>query len=83
MSNTDYLVNNAAVKYLTIDQVAKILQVPKSWVYEKTRKRHSDKNPIPCYLLGRHIRFIESEIDGWVLSLPSSLKFKEVKKRGL
>lgn len=72
-------------KRLKIDQLAERLQVPKSWVYEQTRKRHSVKNPIPCHLVGKHIRFYEHEIDAWLdcNTQSGSLKFKGIKKSEL
>ncbi|HZS45825.1 MAG TPA: helix-turn-helix domain-containing protein [Blastocatellia bacterium] len=42
----------------TISEVATILKVPKSWVYERTRKRGPDK--LPFIKLGKYVRF-ESE----------------------
>jgi hypothetical protein len=41
---------------LTPEEVAAKLNVPDSWVYEKTRKRC--RNPIPCLRLGRYVRLV-------------------------
>lgn len=66
---------------LTIDQLAEKLQVRKSWVYEKTRSRFADANPIPFYKIGKHYRFSNDEIDQWLLnSRDGSLKFQGKKK---
>ncbi len=65
---------------LTIDQLAKKLQVPKSWIYEQTRQRFANENPIPCHRLGKHLRFYHCEIDRWVRNQQgSSLKFRDIK----
>ncbi len=71
------------MKMMTVDQVAELLQVPKSWVYEKTRNRHSDKNPIPCRIFGKHIRFPLEQFDRWMQSQDCSLKFRDNKKSKL
>ncbi len=70
-------------RMMTIDQVAELLQVPKSWVYEKTRNRYSDKNPIPCRIFGKHIRFPPEQLERWMQSQDSSLKFRDNKKSRL
>ena len=41
---------------LTVDEVAEILRVPKSWVYS-----HQDQ--LPTVRLGRYVRFRRSEIE--------------------
>ena len=53
-------------KYLTIDQVAELLAVPKSFIYRRTAKGHND--PIPHYRLGGHLRFNAEDIEVWVES---------------
>lgn len=64
---------------MTVDQVAEKLQVPVSWVYDRTRKRKASKNPIPAHSVGKHLRFYEHEIEDWLLSQGSSLKFRDIK----
>ncbi len=51
------------MNYLTVNEVAKLLQVPKSWVYDRTRDGR-----IPCFKVGKYIRFKPSEIDKWLAS---------------
>ena len=63
-------------RLLTVDQVAEKLQVPKSWIYERTRH-----NAIPVRKVGKYLRFDEAEIDDWVKS-NCSLKFKMNAKCG-
>jgi hypothetical protein len=40
---------------LTPEDVAMLLRVSESWVYEKSRRRCRD--PLPCFRIGRYIRF--------------------------
>ena len=69
--NTSNKIDNLISKksdVLTVNQVAKKYQVPVSWVYEQTRRRHYLKNSIPCFSLGKHLRFFEHEVDFWIRS---------------
>lgn len=43
---------NSLEKLLTVDEVAALLKVPKSWVYERTRR-----GTIPHLKLGKYLRF--------------------------
>lgn len=45
---------------LTIDEIAALLKVPKSWIYERTRKRNSEQ--LPFIKLGKYLRFEEQGI---------------------
>ena len=49
---------------LTVQETAKLLKVPVSWVYGHTRKRSID--PLPGYRLGKYWRFREDEMLAWV-----------------
>lgn len=49
---------------LTVEDVARILRVPVSWVYEKTR--HRAKNRIPGFRLGKYWRFREADVLAWI-----------------
>ena len=49
---------------LTIEDVAKLLRVPISWVYEHTRRRASDR--IPGFRLGKYWRFREVDVLTWI-----------------
>ncbi|NUM58137.1 MAG: helix-turn-helix domain-containing protein [Bdellovibrionaceae bacterium] len=62
-------------QYLNIDQVAEFLQLPKSWIYERTRN-----NTIPHYKMGKYLRFKKSDLDTWI-SKNSSLTSKSDRKR--
>ena len=49
-----------ATPLLTIEEVAELLRVPPSWVYERTRRRSIDR--IPGFRLGKYWRFRESDV---------------------
>jgi excisionase family DNA binding protein len=50
--------------FLTVREVAELLQVPVSWVYGRMRKRSSEQ--LPAYRVGKYWRFREEEILTWV-----------------
>ena len=56
-------------KYLTIEELSEVLQIPKSWIYERTRK-----NQIPYKKIGKYLRFHLSEVEEWINKEGSSLK---------
>lgn len=49
---------------LTVEEVAGLLKVPVSWVYERTRKRGVDR--IPGFRLGKYWRFREADVLVWI-----------------
>jgi excisionase family DNA binding protein len=49
---------------LTVEEVAALLQVPVSWVYDRTRKSSVER--IPGFRLGKYWRFREADIVAWV-----------------
>jgi excisionase family DNA binding protein len=51
-------------KLLTVQEVAQILKVPPSWVYEHTRERCPDR--IPGIRLGKYWRFVEGDVLAWL-----------------
>lgn len=53
-----------ATASLNIVEVAKLLRVPVSWVYERARRRSFDQ--IPHFKLGKYLRFSEKEIVDWL-----------------
>jgi len=59
-------------KILTVAQVADLLQIPKSSVYEKTRVRRGAAPPLPCRRVGKYLRFFEAEVLGWLTALPQN-----------
>jgi excisionase family DNA binding protein len=43
---------------LTVDDVAAMLKVSKSWVYEHTRSRDTPRSErLPCLKIGKYLRF--------------------------
>ena len=50
--------------FLNVQDVAILLQVPVSWVYDRMRKRSSER--LPAYKLGKYWRFSEDEVLAWV-----------------
>jgi excisionase family DNA binding protein len=49
---------------LTVKDVAELLRVPVSWVYDRTRKRSMDR--LPGIRLGKYWRFRQGEVIAWV-----------------
>ena len=49
---------------MTADQVASLLGVPKSWVYEQSRTGR-----IPTVTLGRYRRYRRAAIDAWISAI--------------
>jgi len=48
------------VGWLTIDEAAALIRVPKSWLYERTRT-----NTVPHVKLGKYLRFDQEEFLAW------------------
>lgn len=46
---------------LTAAAAASLLNVRKSWVYEAVRDGR-----LPCVRIGRHVRFVRSDLERWV-----------------
>ena len=51
---------------LTGEQVAKLLQVKPSTIYEFTRRRANGRDPMPCLRAGKFLRFKWSAIEKWL-----------------
>ena len=49
---------------LTVTDVAELLRVPVSWVYDRTRRRGMER--IPHLKLGKYLRFNASEVREWL-----------------
>ncbi len=49
---------------LTVGEVAELLQVPVSWVYEQTRRRCPGR--IPGFRLGKYWRFTSADVTAWL-----------------
>lgn len=61
---TDTRVQGRPEELLTTEQVAAWLGVPKSFIYRRTCRGHSD--PIPSYRFGGHLRFRADEVAEWI-----------------
>jgi hypothetical protein len=64
---TDPSVQVPAVLLTPVELAAK-LNVPQTWVREKTRKRaeERDKDPLPVVRLGKYVRFSWPAIEAWL-----------------
>ena len=51
---------------LTPVEVAKLLKTSLAWVYEKSRRRNRD--PLPCYRIGRYCRYTRGAVLAWMVS---------------
>ena len=47
-------------KLISIEEVAELLNVPKSWIYTRTRT-----GKIPFIKLGKYLRFDRAEVVAW------------------
>jgi predicted DNA-binding transcriptional regulator AlpA len=59
-------------RILTVQDVSELLQIPKSSVYERTRRRLGNTPPLPSRKVGKYLRFFEHEVLGWLTALPQS-----------
>ena len=59
-------------RIMTVEQVAGLLQIPKSSVYEKTRVRRGGTPALPCRRVGKYLRFFDSEVMDWLTALPQN-----------
>jgi excisionase family DNA binding protein len=55
---------NSHDELLTVAEVAELLKVPVSWVYERTRRRGVEW--IPHFKLGKYLRFHACEVREWL-----------------
>ena len=54
----------SSYELLTVAEVAALLKLPVSWVYERTRRSGLER--IPHFKLGKYLRFSEREVLQWV-----------------
>jgi len=52
---------------LTVAEIARSLNVPVSWVYERTRRRGAER--IPHIKLGKYLRFESAAVRTWLNGL--------------
>jgi len=51
---------------LTVDELAKSLNVPKSWLYSRTRETGPDA--MPMIKVGKYCRFVLDDVLDWLKS---------------
>jgi excisionase family DNA binding protein len=61
---------NEFTQIMTVDEAAILLRVPKSWIYERARRRGIER--IPHKKLGKYLRFQENELRNWFTNLPEN-----------
>jgi len=54
-------------KLLTVREVAELLSVPPSWIYERTRSR--GVNRLPHLKMGKYVRFRLNEVEAYLETL--------------
>ncbi len=54
-------------RLLTVQEVAGILQVPISWVYEHTRGNRREK--LPHIKVGKYLRFFDADISNYLQAI--------------
>ncbi len=52
---------------LTVSEIAQALKVPVSWIYERSRRRGSER--IPHIKLGKYLRFEITAVQNWLTGL--------------
>jgi excisionase family DNA binding protein len=61
------------MEILTVNELAAMLKISKSQVYElandRTRTGELRMNPIPCVRIGTSVRFLKSEVEKWLINL--------------
>ena len=57
-------VSPEAEALLTVHEVAELLRVPVSWVYERTRRRGIER--LPHLKIGKYLRFRREDVLGWI-----------------
>ena len=67
MKTEELMDHSGADELLTVDDVAAFLRVPKSWVYERTRRRGIER--LPHVKLGKYLRFRLSEVAAYLEKL--------------
>jgi excisionase family DNA binding protein len=49
---------------VTVEEMARMLRVPRSWIYSRTRMK--GPNSIPRVQVGKYIRFNPSQVLEWI-----------------
>jgi len=73
-------VSPSSSEVLTVAEVAALLKVPPSSIYEWTRFRGGNRGtPLPHRKIGKYLRFLRSEIDAWIVGLPQAANMRKRK----
>jgi excisionase family DNA binding protein len=59
----------------TPDDLSAILKVPKSWIYDRTRKNGPER--LPFFKLGRYVRFWRSEVDEFLTKKAQKMRLPD------
>lgn len=54
------------IRLFTVDEAAEALKLPKSWIYERTRR-----NAIPFHRIGKYVRFTLDDLAEIISSQPA------------
>ena len=61
------------MEILTADEVAALLKVSRRHIYELTQERTKSgdvrENPIPCFRMGKSVRFNKAAVEAWIEKL--------------
>ena len=55
---------NGKRRLLTVEQIAELWQLPRSWIYERTRRRGLEQ--LPHFKLGKYLRFEEKAVQEYL-----------------
>ncbi len=55
---------NGIPRLLTVEEIAEKWQVPRSWVYERTRRRGLEQ--LPHFKMGKYLRFEEKAVQEYL-----------------
>jgi excisionase family DNA binding protein len=64
------LKNPFDAQLMTVSEIAEALRVPESWVYERTRRRGSER--MPHIKLGKYLRFELTDVRSWLETMRES-----------
>ncbi len=58
------MTGNSFPKLLTVEQIAEMWQLPRSWIYERTRRRGLEQ--LPHFKMGKYLRFKEEAVQEYL-----------------
>lgn len=50
--------------FMTVEEMAEVLKVPKSWIY--SRSRETGPGTMPRLKVGKYLRFVETDVMDWL-----------------